>query len=333
MLRNMGYEAEILGTPASIKYHKIARYHICNNTPTGTKGHKNELDAYYSFRAKRINLWHGVGVKRGVFCSNEYLQKKKKHPILCGINEKLQYSKIYRTLMKEPGGWGDCYWLTTTKEFTEQFHTWFLGPLDHYMQLDYPRNHECIAFTEEEAAVLDLMKGFNKIVLYLPTYRGRSESGFEFKYLASQISNELKLHNILLIQKSHSDNDEEDDKKQNVVTLRDGFDINTIIPYVSVVITDYSSVGNDAVYHEIPVINYIPDWNEYLTYDRGLIKNPRRGIAGPLVKSTEEVLRFILNTPDLDEHYYSVRNRYWKTDMSYPKIWEGIVEAVNNKKK
>ena len=326
MLHNMGYEAVKLGSPESIHYHKIAKYHFCNNTPTGTKGNKNELDAYYSFRAKRINLWHGIGIKGGVFCSNDYLKKKTQHPFLCSMNERLNDFKFYRTFMKEPGGWGDCYWLTTTPAFTDYLHKWMIGPYNHYLELDYPRNHECLKYTKDELFIIDLIKKYEKTALYLPTYR-EDKSGFDFGALSNTIAKEI--NNVLWIQKTHSvDKVEETRVTGNIVTLNSSFDINVLLPFVSVVVTDYSSVSIDALYHKKPVIYYVPDWDTYKSSDRGFVVKPEDYIAGPIIKSPQEVLNYLISLPILDEHYYYVRNRYWNMGMSYYNIWTGIKELT-----
>lgn len=328
MIRGMGYEAEKLGTKESIQYHKLAGYHICNNTPSGSKGNKNELDAKYSFRAKRINLWHGIGIKGGVFCSNEYLKKKKQHPFRCMINEKLLNIKVYRAFMTELGGWGDCYWLTTTPAFTHYLHSWMLGPYNHYLELDYPRNQECLKYTEEEKRIISIIRQHNKSAIYLPTYRA-DKTKFDINSLYNAISDGLLTHDILWIQKAHSiDKGEETNLYENILTLESGFDVNVLYPFVSVVITDYSSVSPDAVYHNIPVIYYVPDWNDYAISDRGFIEKPDDFMAGPVVTKPEEVLQNIITLPELDEHYYHIKERYWKPHMTYLDIWNGIKDLT-----
>ena len=323
-LHEMGYEAVLLGSRESIRYHKLAKYHICNNSPSGSKGRKNEIDAFYSFRAIRINLWHGIGVKGGVFCSNEYMKKKKKHPLLCTINELLQDNKFYRTFFKEPGGWGDCFWLTTTPAFTEYLHKWMLGPYNKYLELDYPRNKKCLKYTNEEARVIELLKQFEKTVLYLPTYRTET-TGFEFNSLVNELNDKLLDNGFLWIQKAHSaDNYVGTKEGKNILTLHPDFDINVLIPYVTVVITDYSSVSIDALYHNKPVIYYVPDWDNYSTSDRGFVEKVEDYFAGPFTKTSDEVFENLITIPSIDEQYKYVRNRYWKSGLDYEDIWNGI---------
>ena len=328
-LKQMGYEAVKLGSRESIYYHKIARFHICNNSAAGSTERGNEIDAYYSFRAKRINLWHGIGIKGGEFCSNRYLDRKKRHPIICSLYEKMHNIELFRLYCKYPGGWGNCYWLSTTPAFTEYLHKWNIGPYSHYMELDYPRNHKCLKLTQEESEVVALIKQHKKTAIYLPTFRD-DKIKFDFSFLADSISLSLEANDILWIQKTHSvDKSDSLQHSQNIITLDSKFDINVLLPYISVVITDYSSVSIDAIYHEKPVVYYVPDWDYYINSDRGFVERIEDYFAGPIARTENDVLKNILSPPVLDEHYYYVRNRYWRHDMTYSDIWKGIKESTS----
>lgn len=329
-VRNMGYEAYMLDSKESIYYHKHAKYHICNNAPNcfGTFG--GEIATKYSFRSKRINLEHGIGLKGVNYADNAYKEKKAKHPFLYKIKEKCHHYKWFRTLYLEQGGWGDSYYLSTSKANSDILYSYFLLPYDHYVEAAYPRNNECVRLTWQEREVLDKLKQYKYVVLYLPTFRNSCEQ-IDFMNIAYHIEDILKEKDIYWIQKPHSADKKNASERisSNVLNLESDFDINVLMPYITVLITDYSSVSMDAVYHKKPIIYFVPDYEEYMNSDRGFVINPADYMAGPKVFDVEgltDTLSEYIENPDkvIDEHYLEIREKFWNEGITYEDIWDAI---------
>lgn len=337
-LNEMGYETYMIGSPESTRAHKLAGYHIVCNAPTDAPHFKGEIDGKYSFRAVRINLWHGVGGIKGVACSSlEYKQKRKLHPLWYKVKESLvRNSKVYRCFMQHPGGWGDCYYLSTTPTQTDIMQQYTLLPPDHYIESCYPRVLQCEQYFNSEKKVLSEMQKYQYTILYLPTFRGEN-SVYDFKDLADSMKDLLLKKNILWIEKAHSAAKQvviSEDYRNNILRLTADFDINVLMPEITALVTDYSSAKADAMYFYKPVIFYVPDLNEYCSGDRGFMLDPQKVLCGPQFKSSSELKNFLetnVNHLDalIDDNYLDVRKDCWNdTITSMDQVWKSIVEAT-----
>ncbi|MCR4648688.1 MAG: CDP-glycerol glycerophosphotransferase family protein, partial [Lachnospiraceae bacterium] len=173
-VRELGYEAYLLDSLESIKYHKIAKYHIANNAPASNdKNYKSELFNQFSFRAHKINLWHGVAVVKGIsFDSNDYLIKRKKHTFIYSVKESFRKnSSFYRKFFEYEGGWGDCYFVApSVAEMDKMFRSHML-PEKRFIITGYARNCPCPKLTKEEEAVIDIIKSYKTSIIYMLTFR------------------------------------------------------------------------------------------------------------------------------------------------------------------
>ena len=75
-LNSLGYESYLIGTKESNYWHKVAAMHIICDAETSVLNFSPDIDSKYSFGAKKIQLWHGVGVKSVGLASNDANPKK-----------------------------------------------------------------------------------------------------------------------------------------------------------------------------------------------------------------------------------------------------------------
>lgn len=336
-LSQMGYEVFMMDSKESIYWHKRAKYHIVCNKGCDGNGYKGDILGQYSFRAKRINLWHGVAGIKGVgFSSNEYKTVKQKKPRQYAIKEFLiTYCKAYRLFAQDAGGWADCFYLTTTSADTDLIQQRNLLPRNLFIESGFPRNCPCPCVTDEEQKVLDLMKN-HKVILYLPTFRSSAKS-FSTADVAKCLEGTLKEKNILWIQKAHTadkDSDFEQGVNGNILTLFPEFDINVLLPVIDILVTDYSSVASDAMCHNKLVIYYVPDYEEYREGSRGFAINPDEIMCGPRAFSMEMLREAILDyidDPDKGktDKYTIVRSKYWNDVFDLGEIWRTIVSCTD----
>ena len=337
-LNEMGYEAYHINSEESIWYHKTARYLICNNAPVDYENISGEFLAKYSFGAKRINMWHGVGVVKGVgYDRKEYLDKKKKHLLLYEIKEFLHSNvTLFRKFCEWEGGWGDCYYISTTLSERTKMKKELLLPDRRFIITGYSRNCSCPRITEREKRIIETIRKHKHIVIYMPTFK-TGDNNFDFRSVGLQISSFLEDYGVLWIQKGHSADKYSEDFKLtgNILSLSSDFDTNVILPYVDAVITDYSSAMMDGLYHQKPVLLYVPDYNTFVNGERGLIPEAEDIMTGCgyLYKDTDALIKGLVNTildPESvkPDRYSVTRDTYWGTTRSLNQIWEDIIKVV-----
>lgn len=339
LLKDMGYEVFMMDSKESIYWHKKAKYHIVCNKGCDGEGYKGDILGQYSYRAKRINLWHGVAGIKGVSCtSNEYKVAKKMHPLVFSAKEFFFiHSKFFRLFIREAGGWSDSYILTTTPADTDLMQPRYLLPRNNFIESGFPRNCKCIRFSDDEEKILKLVR-LNKTVLYLPTFRSSGVS-FSASNIAKSISAFLETEDIFWVQKAHTVDKESCFRvgfEGHILSLPPEFDINLLLPHIRLLVTDYSSVASDAMCHNKLVVYYVPDFEEYKKGARGFAVNPEEIMCGPKVYSTDAlqyVIRKYIDDPDKGKtsNYSSVRTKYWNDIFDLGEIWTTIVNHVNNK--
>lgn len=329
MMQNMGYEVYLMGTKESRDFHKKAGYHIICDSSDSFASIPTDIETRYSWRSKRINLWHGIISFKGVgYGARSYEQKKKNHPVIYKIKEVMHRNSIFRKFTESEGGWGDCYFLSTTPYKTASLTKYFMMPQDHYIETAVARVCGKVKPLPLEEKVKNMMKN-HPCICYFPTFRG-VDSSFDVNTASEEIKNFLSENNILWVQKFHSASKQRTESLNicgNIVTLPHDFDINTIIPDTTILITDYSSVTGDAIFHNKPLIFFIPDFEEYNSTDRGFIINPSEVMVGSKPKTTEDLkkeIKIILETKfKPDERYKKLKDQYYN-DKHIEDIWKDI---------
>ncbi len=335
LLRNMGYEAYMTDSPASVRFHKTAFMHLVCNSTTDRNGSIPDIDIRYSFGAKRVNLWHGVGAVKGVGCaSKEYQRRKENNKLAYAIKEGLERIALYRKFVLGPGGWGDSYFLSPTEAGTKQIEKFSYIPRKNFIESQYPRTCPCVRLTPREQAVLEQLQGYDKVVMYLPTFR-TGDNAFDFSTVAEQLEDLLKQENILWVQKAHSASRTElaNEAKSHILNLEPSFDVNVLIRHCTALVTDYSSATSDARFFRKPVLFYVPDLEAYINGDNGVTPEAEEIMRGPHLFNIEELRQALVGAvrdPESakPEDYEDIRLKYWGEEKDYLQIWTEICKAV-----
>lgn len=331
-VRGLGYEAYLIGTEKSDYYHKVAGYHIVCNRPNDGAGFKGDIEGIYSFGAKRLNLWHGVMPLKGVGnATNTYKRYKQAHPYLVRLKEFLSdHSRLYRVFFHDIGGWGDCYYLSVTPAGTKILKQFFRMPDNHYIETANPRIKECFSYTDYERTLIKRIKESRYVILYTPTFRDK-DSTFNFYSAGLYVMERLKDKGVLWIQKPHSAAVIESEHKDssNIVDLPSAFDLNVIIPYINLLITDYSTVAADAMYYYKRILYYMPDMEEYAQKDRGFLSDPQELMVSEVITAPENLVSAIskcLTEKDftISDKYKKIRSDFWGPEKSFEEIWNDI---------
>lgn len=329
MLSNMGYHVVLIGTKESKKAHLLSGIHvICNSD--GNNCSNGDIETIYSLGAKKIQLWHGVGIKASGLLKNE----NKTH------NMKIFFHKNVVRRLCTPGHWSKCYFLTTSDESERVIHADNDIPLSHLFRGTYPRLCECVRLLDSEKQVIDRISALKncgyRIVLYLPTFRGNNN-----KYLMPEetpnFKNFLKENKIYWIQKKHSadklNSDFVDD--DSIIGLNNSFDINVIYKYIDLLVTDYSSAASDAMFWNKPTLEYCPDFEKYQYFDRGFVGPFENYHVYPPVIESEKIQSVILERlecPDKSKIQKIKEFLYGSGPYSYEVTMDQILRIISRRK-
>lgn len=332
MLTDMGYEAYLTDSEQSRHYHKTACMHVVCNSTSDKNNTVPDIDVRYSFGAKRVNLWHGIGVVKGVGCgSKEYKDRKARSPFVYAVKEALERCWLYRQFVTGTGGWGNFYFLSTTPAATEQFREFSYIPEKHFITTQYPRTCPSPRLTPQEQQTLEGIQAHPRTVLYLPTFRTGNNT-FDFSGIAQQLQDLLEQEDILWIQKAHSASKTgiEDGQSGQIWNLPPEFDINVLMPHISMLVTDYSSAASDARFFHKPVLFYVPDLNDYINGDNGVTPQAQELMSGPqfadLAQLREGLIRYIRDPESAKpEEYAAIRYKYWGQEKTLAQIWQDIL--------
>lgn len=293
-LNDLGYESYLIGTKESDYWHLKAGVHVLCNFVNNAATFLPDIDVKLSAGAKKLQLWHGVGIKACGYLRNDQSVKQRR------------FAKLCRTLfgcLFTDGFWGRCFYLATSEENKRVISADFNVKKKRIIIASYPRLCDEVHLLPNEIGVLDYinsLKKVNKIVLYLPTFKN-DISNFKAPDELLGFENFLTDNNIIWVEKLHS----ADNKltfsvtRKNTVLLPTEFDVNVLYKYIDLLITDYSSATSDAIYHNKLSVEYCPDYSKYQRYDRGFVNDfEKYHIFDPIINADElfDFIKNVLNT-------------------------------------
>lgn len=196
------------------------------------------------------------------------------------------------------------------------------------MVLGYARNdifYDKNLVYENYKKNLNLEK-FNKVILYCPTFRDypTSEEPFSDNFLI-KLNEFLKKENSIFLIKGHIDEKSLENIK-NLSNIRDISndvkDIQDLLPYVDLLISDYSSVFFDFVFRDKPIIFYPYDFDSYTENSRNLFCDYFNDLVGPFAKREDELLDLI-NTSEKNFVNQEYRKKFEAFKRRYNKYNDG----------
>lgn len=301
-LKNDGYDVIKCGTKESLFYHLKAGYHVICNMYVKTGIYNGDIDGQWSIGAKKIQMWHGVGIKA---CNNSTnTVRELKHS-----EAKEKIKKIVDYTLLSPGGWSGCYWIMTSKENQRALSADFGIKDDRCIIANYARNSDEYRLQSGEIKVTELLEKWKsqgkKLIQYTPTFRKENdESNFIAPLNIDGFIDFLASNNFIWIEKRHLASTAVSTKHKNekVFFLDSEFDIDVIMKYMDLVISDYSSVTSDAIIRHIPTLEYIPDYDNYRQCDRGFVADYMLYNPGYIVYKPADLMQNIKEC--LNGHYF-----------------------------
>lgn len=290
----------------------------------------SDVNYWASGNAKKINLWHGVGLKKlGMKYSDVY-------------NPKSLTSRIVTPFFySQP-----TYFLAPSPMMARHFADCYQMQDDQILQLGYPRCDFLTSPIEkvishikknEPKEMLDLVRYFekySKIYIYMPTFRDDqhdfiSHSGIDFE----QLNRLLYDKNELLILKFHPATrliGMKFDAFSNIIQLDKSLDIYPILPFTDVLITDYSSIYYDYILMRDKDVLLFPfDYEEYIHNSRDFAFDYITFTPGTKAWNYKDLYTIIENNKPLDfKERDEIIRIFW--GENYDNSTEKIINVLNN---
>ena len=258
--------------------------------------HKSHDISYWlSNGSIKINLWHGIPLKKIEWDSKIY-----KYYNLSGIRKIL-------TKMIAPWIYEKQDYIISPADITDKiFISAFKIEEKNLIRVGYPRVKALLYpnnfHSKNKINFLD-----KKIIMYAPTYRDKSNEEYLLNILDfDKLNNFLSTNNLVMLIKPHPSS------KLNIILKNMSFmsifnidafeDIYEHIPFVDLLITDYSSIYYDFLYKNKPIIFFPYDLETYTKMDRDLYYNYEEYTPGPKVFNLDQLINEIKNVLHDDEY-------------------------------
>lgn len=225
-----------------------------------------------------IQLWHGIPIKKLVKLDKKYKEKNKK-----GFVKRETSNYTYVTVSSDIERYviASCFGME----------------IEDVKVTGIPRNDYLIKNRKPKKVDNYLYK--NKIILYAPTFRDEGKTRFfPFEdYDIQKINNFLERNNAYLLLRGHATDNIFRNSKLNYKTTdrikianqKQYEDVQDLLPYVDILITDFSSIYFDYLLLNKPII-FIPYDLDNFKQKRGLLYEYNMITPGPKVNSQKDLL-------------------------------------------
>lgn len=295
-MRQKGYPVFLHNSIGGVYYQLRAGYYF-------TSERKSDVSALLIGNATRINLWHGVGLKKILYDVRSKGTPKKKN----------KRREIWKRIKRYP--YRKEYVLSTSETMTKIFASAFNKPLEKIWQLGQPRND--VFFNNElETEELPFLKPGKKMILYMPTHRLAGKSPFRLSEILDlpALNSFCEANNALFVVKKHFYHRAE---KENLAAYKSLLDISSteydtqlLLKKASMLISDYSSCYVDYLLLNKPVIFYNFDYHQYVLNDRDMYFDYNDTTPGPKVTDFPSLLQCLEKSiNECDEHYKLEREK------------------------
>ncbi len=290
--------------------------------------HSNDINFFTVGRAKKIELWHGVGIKGSSSGKEGQKRDDALNSFIYKITAPHNYEKFDLFLSTGP---------LMNEHFTKMFHlqegVLFDGSYPRCNFLQRPvsqlKKHVEVYENTEMQQLINKLKTYDKVYLYMPTWRSNlkdsflEEADFNFDQLNSVMKEKkslflLKLHPAVRHHKDYAD-------LESIIFLDSSMDVYSILPFTTTLITDYSSIYYDYLLMKDKEIILFPfDYEQYITNSKSLAFDFDSYTPGVRAYDFDDLLKVITNNTDLTiSQREDILKLFWGDD--YP-------QKANNEK-
>ncbi len=318
MLQEKGYEAYYNHSLKGIWYCLRGKVYIFDN-------YSKDISFWFSGRTKKINLWHGIPLKK---IQADNIFDTVRHP----KNKWEKFKAFPRRLSDEKPS---HYVLTTSDFLVPIFSSAFRTK--NVLVSGYPRNDRLISdkiknvlTSGEERDRKAIEEQVNvcgkKMVYYMPTFRDSETKFFEAVNL-TKFRGFLNINNILFCAKLHPKSKL---KKQfdeiageNIFVINADSDPYVFLEMADVLVTDYSSIYFDFLLADKPIVFFNYDLKDYLENSRELYFDYDEYTPGEKADTQEMFEKALIKACNPDEKYVK----------KYHGLRENVADKMFNDKK
>lgn len=266
----------------------------------------SDINYWTSGRAVKINLWHGVGIKK------------------LGLKGSSTYNphSLFNRLMTPYNYDNPTVFVTTSQLMTEHFAECYSLTFAQTHQIGYPR---CDFMMQDRETIyqyilryengnmlqlVDALKAYKKVFIYMPTFRDDQTdfmqlSGIDFEDLNAVL---VLMEGILLV-KMHPATRMNFDvihTCSNIKLMDKRIDVYPILPFTDVLITDYSSIYYDYILMDGKRFILFPfDYDNYIHNSRDLAYNYLQYTPG------KKVSKYVAFRQSIIDGGYEVDEKSW----------------------
>jgi CDP-glycerol glycerophosphotransferase (TagB/SpsB family) len=244
-----------------------------------------------SFRAKKIQLWHGIGFKILRY------RTKPDAPVIAKLEAAIRgRDPIYDLFVST----SDFY---TQNVFSKTMR------VRNFIESGYPRNdiffeqhpdeYDLLGADKAAFATIKELRGSGyKIILYAPTFRETSRDAITDGALKLNVLSECaKKNKMLFVFKFHPSVrcSKELGLPDNIICYDSSKDIQPLLKATDILVTDYSSVYMDYLLLDRPIIFFPYDYEQYNRESKNIQFDYNSMTPGPVCYSQDQLQEAIIN--------------------------------------
>lgn len=322
------YAFNVVKTPSLKAYWLYLRCNVL----IADNAHWTTMGRYWAaYKAKKIQLWHGIGFKKIRVMIDSFNEKSK------GIMGFFRYKLTGQLAVYDT-------FVSTSKFYTEKVFEPAFSP-KNIVELGYPRNDvlfDNINFKKEHLMintdkdcfdkVLKLRKEGKKIILFTPTFRGSKKFEIDSGVINfEKLDKFCKRNNFIIVFKMHPlpTYDIDFSKYDNILEYGNKNDVYPLFKHSDLMITDYSSIYTDYLLLNKPVIFFPYDYDDYILNCREIQFDYDWIIPGEKAMTQNELedslyRHLILKEDKFKKKRKEIRNMSWEIQdgKSCQHIWK-----------
>lgn len=318
-----------MGLPAFYRYSLKGIYLCLCSKVYIVSWSTSDISFYLSGGALVVNLWHGLAWKKCLWLHDSNYDKLS------------QIQKIIHFINKPGLHLHPHIVLSTSSFYTDIFAKTFRVGKDCCIQDIYPRvkfmlkpreeiiNHLIKYSFDYYLSLIKQLSCYKRVFLYAPTFRDTGEdfiinSGLDFIKLDKMLQNK----SYFMIVKFHPSTKYDClkySKLKNIIFLNKEYDLNILMPFTDILITDYSTTLVDYLLLRKMIIAFIFDYEQYISKSRELLFPYEDCIKGiPIANNSNELIKIMFSDQNRMEVPKELIKRYWESS-------DDLIETIKKK--